>query len=166
MNSGLVSSDQISYGKLTFWCSLASVRLHSHMRVQMIKCAIRLLAPLPTALVHALDLLEPSARPFMLRGARYWDKRINSVDRVVLRRHVSYEMCDRTRVRTYRHAIRSHHAGSTTLCGDWHLAIHLLSILVCPCLSLLILYLSTVLVHFVARMWLVCRVLRVRRVTW
>lgn len=36
----------------------------------MVQRAIRLLAPIPTALVHALDLFIPSSRPLMLLRAR------------------------------------------------------------------------------------------------
>lgn len=40
--------------------------LHGDMRVEMIQCAIRLLTPLPPALVHSLDLFIAATWALML----------------------------------------------------------------------------------------------------
>jgi hypothetical protein len=42
------------------------MRLHRHMRIEMIQRAIRLLAPLPPAFVHALDFFIPATRTLVL----------------------------------------------------------------------------------------------------
>lgn len=53
------------------------MRLHCDVRIQMVECAISLLAAVPSTLVHALDFLEAPARPLVLGGAGDRDERIN-----------------------------------------------------------------------------------------
>lgn len=47
------------------------------MRIQMIQCSIRLLAPLPSTLVHALDLFVSATRALVLLRARNGDERVH-----------------------------------------------------------------------------------------
>lgn len=53
------------------------MRLHRDMGIQMIERAICLLTPLPSTLVHALNLFIAPARSLMLLGAGDRDERIN-----------------------------------------------------------------------------------------
>jgi hypothetical protein len=66
-------------GSQTFGRSLQTMRLHCDMGVQVIERAVRLLTTLVAALVHALYLLIPSARPFMLLCAWNGNKRVDLV---------------------------------------------------------------------------------------
>lgn len=50
----------------TFWSALRAVRLHGDMRIEMVQRAICLLTPLPSTLVHALNLFIATARPLVL----------------------------------------------------------------------------------------------------
>jgi len=59
---------------LTFRSSFLPVSLHGHMGVQVVQRAICLLAPVPTALVHALNFFISSSRSLVLLGARNGDK--------------------------------------------------------------------------------------------
>lgn len=52
--------------KHTFWSALLAMRLHSNVSIQMIKCAVGLLAAIPSALVHALNLLITSPGTLVL----------------------------------------------------------------------------------------------------
>jgi len=45
-----------------------AVRLHGDMGIEMIQCAISLLASVPSTLVHALDLFISSTRALVLLG--------------------------------------------------------------------------------------------------
>ena len=58
------------------------MRLHRHMRIQMIQRAICLFAPLPTTLVHAFDFLISTPRALVLLRARDGDKGIHLGERV------------------------------------------------------------------------------------
>lgn len=58
------------------------MRLHRHMRIQMIQRAIRLLASLPATLVHPFDFFISTARPLVLLRARDGDKRVHLGQRV------------------------------------------------------------------------------------
>ena len=58
----------------TFRSALCAVRLHGNMRIQMVKRAICLFTAIPSALVHALNLLITPARPLVLLSARNRDE--------------------------------------------------------------------------------------------
>jgi hypothetical protein len=58
----------------TFWGALCSVRLHRNMRIQMVESAVRLLAAIPAALVHALDFFISPSRALVLLRAWNWDE--------------------------------------------------------------------------------------------
>jgi hypothetical protein len=47
------------------------------MSIEMVQCAISLLAAIPTTLVHALDFLITSARALVLLGTGDGDERVN-----------------------------------------------------------------------------------------
>lgn len=78
-----------------FRSALLSVALHCDVSIQMIQRAIRLLAAIPSALIHALDLFVSPARPLVLLRSRDGNKRIDLI-RALLRRasgrviHVSW----------------------------------------------------------------------------
>lgn len=61
----------------TFGHPLRAMRLHSDMGVQMVQCAVGLLAAVPAALVHALDLLIASARSLVLLRTRNGHKAVD-----------------------------------------------------------------------------------------
>lgn len=61
----------------TFGGALLSMRLHSHMRIQVIQSSVRLFAAVPSALVHALNLLIAAARSLVLLRPRNRDKRVD-----------------------------------------------------------------------------------------
>lgn len=54
----------------TFWSAFGAVRLHRDVRVQVVESAIRLLAAVPAALVHALNLLVATTGPLVLLRTR------------------------------------------------------------------------------------------------
>lgn len=54
-----------------------TVRLHRNMGVEVVQCAISLLAAIPTTLVHALDFFITSARALVLLGTRNRDKGVD-----------------------------------------------------------------------------------------
>ena len=62
---------------LTFRRTLGPVRLHGHVRIQMIERAIGFLAAIPPALVHSLDFFVSPSRTFVLLSTRNWDERVN-----------------------------------------------------------------------------------------
>jgi hypothetical protein len=53
------------------------VRLHRDVRVQVVQGSVRLLAAVPAALVHALNLLVASARALVLLGAGNGDEGVD-----------------------------------------------------------------------------------------
>jgi hypothetical protein len=61
----------------TFGSSLLSMRLHCDMRIEMVKGAIRLLASVPTTLVHALNLFVSPTGSLVLLRARNWNERVH-----------------------------------------------------------------------------------------
>lgn len=61
----------------TFGSALGAMRLHRNVRVQVVECSICLLAAVPTALVHALNLLVASARALVLLSARNGNKGVD-----------------------------------------------------------------------------------------
>lgn len=61
----------------TFWRSLRAVRLHRHVRVEMVERSVRLFAAVPPTLVHALNLLVPPTGSLVLLRARNRDERID-----------------------------------------------------------------------------------------
>ena len=61
----------------TFRSSLLPVRLHGDVSVKMVQSAIRLLATVPSALVHALDFFISSAGTLVLLGAWNGDEGVN-----------------------------------------------------------------------------------------
>lgn len=65
---------QIKLERLTFWSSFRPVRLHGNVRIQMVERAVRLLATVPSTLVHPLDLFVSPSWPLVLLRARYRDE--------------------------------------------------------------------------------------------
>jgi hypothetical protein len=61
----------------TFRGALSAVRLHRDVGIEMVEGAVGLLAALPAALVHALDLLVAAARALMLLGAGDGNERVD-----------------------------------------------------------------------------------------
>lgn len=59
-----------------FGSALRAMRLHRNVRVQMVQGAVGLLATVPTALVHALNLFIPSAGSLVLLRARNGNERV------------------------------------------------------------------------------------------
>jgi hypothetical protein len=57
-----------------FRSALGAVRLHGHMGIEMIQGSVSLFTPIPSALVHALDLLVSSSRALVLLGTWNGDK--------------------------------------------------------------------------------------------
>jgi hypothetical protein len=51
---------------LTFGGSLDAVRLHRHVRIQVVQGAIGFFAAIPAAFVHSLDFLIAAARSLVL----------------------------------------------------------------------------------------------------
>jgi hypothetical protein len=51
--------------------------LHGDVSIEMVQCAVGLLAAVPSALVHTLDLLIPSSWPLVLLRSRNRHKRID-----------------------------------------------------------------------------------------
>lgn len=51
--------------------------LHCDMGVQVVKRPIRLLTPIPSALVHALNFLVSSPRPLVLLSSGNWDEGVD-----------------------------------------------------------------------------------------
>lgn len=58
------------------------MRLHSHVRVQMVERPIRLFASIPPTLIHALNFFVSPSRTLVLLCAWNWDKRIHGRKRV------------------------------------------------------------------------------------
>src|SRR6266498_1063188 len=56
----------------TFWSSLLSMRLHCNVRIEMVQCPIRLLAAIPSTLVHSLNFFIPTSWAFVLLST--WDR--------------------------------------------------------------------------------------------
>lgn len=69
-------------GRLTFWCTLLAVRLHRHMRVQMIQCTVCLLASLPPTFVHAFNFFVAATRALVLLSTGDWNKGVDLRKRV------------------------------------------------------------------------------------
>jgi hypothetical protein len=61
----------------TFRSALRAVRLHRDVGVQVVQRAVGLLAAVPAALVHALDLLVASARALVLLRTGDGDERVD-----------------------------------------------------------------------------------------
>jgi hypothetical protein len=55
--------------KHTFWSAFLAVRLHGNMGIQVIKCAIGLLAAIPSTFIHALNFFITSPWAFVLLRA-------------------------------------------------------------------------------------------------
>ncbi len=53
------------------------MRLHGHMRIQMVQCPIGFFASVPTAFVHSLDLFVASPRSLVLLGTGYGYKGVD-----------------------------------------------------------------------------------------
>jgi hypothetical protein len=66
----------------TFWSALRAVRLHCDVCVQMVKGTIGLLAAVPAALVHALNLLVATTRALVLLGTWDGNERVHGGERV------------------------------------------------------------------------------------
>lgn len=69
-----------------FWSSLRAVRLHCDVSVQMVESAVGLLAAIPAALVHTLNLLVAATGALMLLSTWDGDERIDGRERVSARR--------------------------------------------------------------------------------
>lgn len=86
---------------LTLGNALLAMRLHGDVGVQVVESAVSLLATVPATLVHALDLLVPTARSFMLLSAGDGDKAVNLHRMAMLAYHApqstkkSWLRCDR-----------------------------------------------------------------------
>lgn len=63
--------------KHTFRSALRTVRLHGHVRIEMIQCAVCLFAALPSTLVHSLNLLVAAPWSLVLLCARNWNERVD-----------------------------------------------------------------------------------------
>jgi len=61
----------------TFRSALRAVPLHCHMGIEMVQRAVSLLAALPAALIHALNLLVPPPGPLVLLSARNGDEAVD-----------------------------------------------------------------------------------------
>lgn len=75
----------------TFWGSLGAVRLHRHVRVQMVERAVRFFAAIPPALVHALYFFISAPRSLVLLRAGNRNKRIHGRQWVTTLAEVSDE---------------------------------------------------------------------------
>jgi hypothetical protein len=67
------------------------MRLHGHVRVQMVQSSVRFLASVPSALVHPLDLFVSPPRALVLLCARNWDERIHRREWVAALLNVSVQ---------------------------------------------------------------------------
>ena len=61
----------------TFWSAFLSMRLHGYVRIEMVKCAVRLFTAVPATLVHALNFLVPAAWALMLLRAGDGHERVD-----------------------------------------------------------------------------------------
>ena len=59
------------------------MRLHRYVRVEMIKCAVRLFAPIPTTLVHALNLFIAATRALVLLSSGNGHERVHLLPELV-----------------------------------------------------------------------------------
>lgn len=59
------------------------MRLHSNVSIQMIKCAVGLLAAIPSALVHALNFFITSPGTLVLLCTGNRDERVDLGERVL-----------------------------------------------------------------------------------
>lgn len=75
-NASLRQTEQKQSNGLAFWGALGSVRLHCNVRIQMVQRAVRLLATLPSAFVHALDFFIATAGSLVLLSARDRHERV------------------------------------------------------------------------------------------
>ena len=82
----MCNATKIDCDKLTFRSSLQTVRLHSDVRIEMVQSAVRLLAALKAALVHALDFFVPAAGALVLLRPGDGYERIHLLNRVSIRR--------------------------------------------------------------------------------
>ena len=64
-------------GKPTFGCAFWTMRLHRDVSIQMIECAVCLLATVPAALVHAFDFFVSPARALVLLCTWDWHERVD-----------------------------------------------------------------------------------------
>lgn len=60
------------------------MRLHGYVGIQVVQCAIGLLATVPAALVHALDLFISSTGTLVLLGTGDGDKGVDLRERMLL----------------------------------------------------------------------------------
>lgn len=68
----------------TFWSTLLSVGLHGDVGVEVVQCTICLLATVPSAFVHALNLLISATWTLVLLRTWNWDERVD-LGKLVLR---------------------------------------------------------------------------------
>lgn len=94
--------------------TLGAVSLHGHVSIEMVKRSIRLLTPIPSTLVHALNLLIPSTRSLILGRTGDRDKRVNLRKRVIGRRvarALAVRLLRRNGTRGGNHVWRTSHSG-------------------------------------------------------
>jgi hypothetical protein len=75
-------------GSLTFWSSFCAVRLHCYMRIQVVQRPVRLLASVPTALIHPLNFFIASSRSLVLLRSRNRNKRVHGRQRMTALHYV------------------------------------------------------------------------------
>ena len=73
---------------LTFWGALRSMRLHCDVSIQVVQGAVGLLATVPSALVHALNLLVSATWTLVLLGTWNWDEGVDLAQWVMWWLHV------------------------------------------------------------------------------
>lgn len=71
----------------TFRSALLAVRLHGDMGIEMVQCAICLLASVPSALVHPLDLFVSATRTLVLLSTGDWDEGVDLDRRIKSAKH-------------------------------------------------------------------------------
>lgn len=81
-NASLRQKEEKQSQGLAFWGAFGSVRLHGHMRIQMVQRAVSLLATLPATLVHALDFFITTAGSLVLLSAGDGHERVDLRQRV------------------------------------------------------------------------------------
>lgn len=123
-------------GCLTFGCALLTMSLHRHMCIQMVQCPVRLFAPIPTALVHSLDLFISPARSLVLLRTRDGYERINGRKWMAALSMIS-DRASEPHVSRVAYRWRSwycvrDHAGWSSACRRWRMLIHGLLVLSRP----------------------------------
>ena len=87
--TGLLRLNENKTETLTFRSSLIPMRLHRHMRVQVIECAVCFLTTLPATLVHSLDLFISATGALVLLGTGNRNEGIDLLMGEALVRHTT-----------------------------------------------------------------------------